>query len=56
MIRDPRGSVRRVKRESEVKTLAVSKVAPPSLLRASTEKTAKVAMGETTGEMYAARC
>jgi hypothetical protein len=49
MIREPRGSESRVKRESEVNTLAVSKVAPLPLFFARMVKTAKVRIGAMTG-------
>ena len=54
MISEPSGSDKSEKRDSDVKTLAVSRVAPLPLFFAMAEKTAKVAMGDTTGEMYAA--
>jgi hypothetical protein len=40
-----------VKRESDVKTVAVSKVLAPPLFAASIEKTAKARIGDTIGDM-----
>jgi hypothetical protein len=51
MMRDPRGSVSSVNSEREVKTVAVSSVLLPLLLRAMREKTANARMGDTIGEM-----
>jgi hypothetical protein len=53
MIRDCKGSDRRVNSDSEVKTLAVSRVTPLLLFRAMTENTAKVTIGAATGVIYA---
>ena len=53
MMSDPRGSERRVNRESEVNTFAVSSVLVPSLFCARTENTAKARTGDTIGEIYA---
>jgi hypothetical protein len=53
IISDCKGSARREKSESEVKTRAVSRVAPLWLLREMTENTAKVRIGAATGVMYA---
>jgi hypothetical protein len=53
MMSDCRGSDKRVNKESEVKTLAVSRVTPLLLFRAMTEKTANVTIGAATGVMYA---
>ena len=50
-MRDPRGSVRSVNSEREVKTVAVSSVLRPSLFCAMIEKTANAKMGDTIGEM-----
>ena len=50
---DWRGSDKRVKRDSEVKTRAVSRVVPLLLFRAMMEKTANVTIGAATGVMYA---
>jgi hypothetical protein len=49
-MRELRGSARSVKRESEVKTVAVSRVLW-SFLAASIENTAKARIGDTIGEM-----
>jgi hypothetical protein len=51
MMSELRGSARRVKRESDVKTVAVSKVLAPPLFAASIEKTAKARIGDTIGDM-----
>lgn len=51
MMRDPRGSVRSVNSEREVKTVAVSSVLWPPLFCAMIEKTANAKMGDTIGEM-----
>jgi hypothetical protein len=53
MIRDCKGSDRRVNRDSEVKTLAVSRVTPLLLFRAMIENTANVTIGAATGVIYA---
>ena len=53
IISEPSGSVSKVNREREVKTVAVSSVLLPSLSRAITEKTANARIGEAMGEMYA---
>ena len=53
IISDWRGSDKRVNKDREVKTLAVSRVVPSLLLRAITEKTANVTIGAATGVMYA---
>jgi hypothetical protein len=51
IIKELRGSARRVKRDSDVKTVAVSNVLPPLLFAASSENTMNARMGETMGEM-----
>lgn len=51
MMSDPSGSVRSVNSESEVKTVAVSRVLLPSLFCAMIEKTANARIGDTIGEM-----
>ena len=48
---EPRGSVSNVKRERDVKTVAVSRLLPPSLFLAMIEKTAKAKIGDAIGEM-----
>jgi hypothetical protein len=45
-----RGSARRVKRESDVKTFAVSSVLAPLLFAARRENTVKARIGDTIGE------
>jgi len=52
MISEPSGSDSKENKESEVKTFAVSSVVSPFFF-AMIEKTAKVRMGDTTGEIYA---
>lgn len=54
MMSEPRGSVSRVKRDKDVKTVAVSSVLLPPLFCAITEKTANARMGDAMGEIYAA--
>jgi hypothetical protein len=54
MMSEPSGSVSRVNKDREVKTVAVSSAALPSLFCAMTEKTAKARIGDAMGEMYAA--
>jgi hypothetical protein len=49
MMRAPRGSVKRVNSDRDVKTFAVVSVAPDPLFRASTENTANVRIGAATG-------
>jgi len=51
IIMAPSGSDKRVKREREVNTLAVSRVFPLPLFRANMEKTANVRIGAATGVM-----
>jgi hypothetical protein len=51
MISEPSGSVSKVKRESDVNTVAVLSVPPPLLFEATMENTAKARIGETIGEM-----
>jgi hypothetical protein len=53
IIRELSGSARSVNRESDVKTVAVSRVLEPSFLAASIENTAKARIGDTIGEIYA---
>jgi hypothetical protein len=47
------GSASSVNKESDVKTVAVSRVLAPLLLAASIENTAKARIGDTIGDMYA---
>lgn len=51
IISEPSGSVSKVNKESEVKTVAVSSALLPSLFCAMTEKTANAKIGEAMGEM-----
>ena len=48
---EPSGSVSKVNRESDVKTVAVSSALVPSLFCPMTEKTANAKMGDAIGEM-----
>jgi hypothetical protein len=51
IMRELRGSARRVKSDRDVNTVAVSSVLPPSLFAASIENTANARIGDTIGEM-----
>ena len=51
MMSEPRGSVSRVNRDRDVKTVAVSSVLFPPLFCAITEKTANAKIGDAMGEM-----
>lgn len=56
IMRDPSGSVSKVKSDKDVNTVAVSRVLAPSLLSAMMENTAKARIGDTIGEIYAINC
>jgi len=51
MMSDPNGSDNKVKRDRDVNTFAVSSVVVPSLFCAKIENTAKVRIGDATGEI-----